>query len=62
MAPGKIPGCSSCRNLPDVLSDLKAQVAANRSGIHNLLALIEECGLDEVSRYMAFIQDNAELW
>ena len=62
MSAGEIPGSSPCRNLPDVLSDLKAQVAANRSGIYNLLALIKECGLDEVSRYMGFIQDNAEYW
>ena len=61
MAPGKIAGSSPCRNLPDVLSDLKAQVAANRSGAHNLLALMDECGLGEVSSYMGFIQNNAEL-
>ena len=60
IAPGKVPGSSPCRNLPDVLSDLKAQVAANQSGMHNLLELIAECGLLEVSSYMTFIQDNAE--
>lgn len=30
MAPGKIPGCSGTRNLSDNLSDLRAQIAANR--------------------------------
>ena len=60
-SPGKIPGSAACRNLPDVLSDLKAQVAANQSGVRNLLSLIQECGLQEVSAYMVFIQDNAEL-
>lgn len=29
MAPGKLPGSSGTRNLPDNLSDLKAQIAAN---------------------------------
>ena len=28
--PSKIPGCSGTRNLQDNLSDLKAQVAANK--------------------------------
>ena len=30
MAPGKLPGNSGTRNLHDNLSDLRAQVAANR--------------------------------
>ena len=35
LAPGSngVPGCAPCRNVRDVLSDLRAQVAANHTGI-----------------------------
>ncbi len=59
-APGKLPGNYATRNLRDNLSDLKAQVAANNSGIHLLQELVEEQGLLEVQSYMKFIQKNAE--
>ena len=61
MAPGKIPGNSGTRNLRDNLSDLRAQVAANNSGIRLLQELVEENGLHVVEAYMNFIQKNAEL-
>jgi len=48
------------RNLPDNLSDLRAQVAANHAGIGLLHQLVEEYSLETVQRYMAYIQDNAE--
>lgn len=60
MAPGKIPGNSGTRNLRDNLSDLRAQVAANNSGIRLLQELCEENGLHVVEAYMNFIQKNAE--
>ena len=60
-APGKIPGNSGTRNLRDNISDLKAQVAANNSGIRLLHSLVEEYGLKTVEAYMDFIQQNAEL-
>jgi 5-oxoprolinase (ATP-hydrolysing) len=60
-SPGKIPGNSGTRNLRDNLSDLRAQVAANNSGIRLLKELVHEQGLRVVDAYMIFIQDNAEL-
>jgi 5-oxoprolinase (ATP-hydrolysing) len=61
MSPGEIPGNSGTRNLSDNLSDLRAQVAANNSGIRLLKELIHEQGLHHVEAYMRFIQTNAEL-
>jgi len=49
------------RNLKDNLSDLRAQVAANNSGIRLLHSLVNENGLDNVEAYMHFIQKNAEM-
>ncbi|KAK6622554.1 hypothetical protein RUM44_002366 [Polyplax serrata] len=60
MKPRDIPGCSGTRNLSDNLSDLKAQVAANRKGISLVQDLISEYGLDVVQSYMNHIQKNAE--
>jgi 5-oxoprolinase (ATP-hydrolysing) len=59
-APGKLPGNFGTRNLRDNLSDLRAQVAANNSGIRLLGELIQEHGLNRVQAYMRFIQRNAE--
>jgi 5-oxoprolinase (ATP-hydrolysing) len=60
-APAKIPGNYGTRNLRDNLSDLRAQVAANNSGIRLLQELVHECGLHVVEAYMNFIQKNAEI-
>jgi 5-oxoprolinase (ATP-hydrolysing) len=60
-SPGKLPGNSGTRNLRDNLSDLRAQVAANNSGIRLLKDLVHEHGLRVVEAYMDFIQKNAEL-
>mmetsp|Transcript_32147 Transcript_32147/g.78360 ORF Transcript_32147/g.78360 Transcript_32147/m.78360 type:complete len:1264 (-) Transcript_32147:792-4583(-) len=60
MSPGKIKGNSGTRNLRDNLSDLRAQVAANNSGIRLLKELVHEHGLHTVEAYMEFIQHNAE--
>lgn len=60
-SPGNIPGNSGTRNLSDNLSDLRAQVAANNSGIRLLKELVGEYGLHTVQAYMHFIQHNAEL-
>jgi len=61
-APGKlgIPGCVGCRNIPDVLSDLRAQVAANERGVHLIRSLCAAEGLHVVHSYMRHIQANAE--
>ena len=60
MAPGKIPGLSGCRAIVDVISDLKAQVAANRRGVDLITQLIDTTGLDVVEAYMGHIQNVAE--
>ena len=49
------------RNLKDNLSDLRAQVAANNSGIRLLQSLVKDNGLENVEAYMHFIQHNAEM-
>ena len=36
--PGRYPGSSGCRNIKDVESDLKAQIAANHKGIQLIKA------------------------
>ena len=59
-APGKLKGNFGTRNLRDNLSDLRAQVAANNSGIRLLQELVQEYGLHHVEAYMRFIQKNAE--
>ncbi|KAK1638592.1 Hydantoinase B/oxoprolinase-domain-containing protein [Colletotrichum phormii] len=59
--PGLFPGCSGSRRLPDNLSDLKAQVAANTKGSVLIKALMEEFGRSVVHFYMAKIQENAEV-
>jgi 5-oxoprolinase (ATP-hydrolysing) len=59
-SPGKIKGNFGTRNLRDNLSDLRAQVAANNSGIRLLTELVKEYGLATVEAYMHFIQKNAE--
>ncbi|KAA0195313.1 hypothetical protein HAZT_HAZT004713 [Hyalella azteca] len=61
MAPGKIPGSSGTRNLEDNISDLKAQIAANRKGIQLVNELIEQYGLKVVQAYMGHIQTSAEM-
>ncbi|XP_065098755.1 5-oxoprolinase [Paramisgurnus dabryanus] len=61
MAPAQYPGCSGTRNLRDNLSDLRAQVAANRRGCQLVGELIDSYGLEVVQAYMGYIQSNAEL-
>jgi 5-oxoprolinase (ATP-hydrolysing) len=48
------------RRLADNISDLKAQVAANRKGIDLLLEMADRYGLDRVQAYMGHVQDAAE--
>ncbi|XP_074027343.1 5-oxoprolinase isoform X2 [Leptinotarsa decemlineata] len=49
------------RNLSDNISDLRAQVAANKKGIDLVCELIDQYGLGVVQAYMGHIQTNAEL-
>ena len=48
------------RNIAHNLADLKAQIAANQKGVHELLAMVAHFGLDVVQAYMGHVQDNAE--
>ncbi|KAF8737350.1 hypothetical protein AX14_013030 [Amanita brunnescens Koide BX004] len=59
--PSQYPGCSGCRNIRDVESDLKAQIAANHKGIQLIYAIVEDYGLDTVQEYMYHIRANAEM-
>lgn len=59
--PAKYTDCSGTRCLADNLSDLKAQIAANKKGIGLIRTLIGEYGESVVLFYMGQIQENAEL-
>lgn len=48
------------RNPKQNLADLKAQLAANEKGVHELLKTVQNFGLDVVLAYMKHVQDNAE--
>jgi len=56
LAGGDYPGRSPHMNI----ADFKAQVAANRVGIHLLNNIIEQFGLKIVKAYMTHVRDNAE--
>lgn len=59
--PAQYPGCSGTRCLSDNISDMKAQVSANKKGISLIETLIEEYGEETVQFYMVNIQKNAEM-
>ncbi|KAJ4474357.1 Hydantoinase B/oxoprolinase [Lentinula aciculospora] len=59
--PSKYPGSSGCRNIRDVESDLKAQIAANHKGIQLIRAIVDDYGLATVQEYMYHIRSNAEM-
>lgn len=48
------------RNVEQNLADLRAQVAANTKGMHELLAMVEQFGLERVQAYMQHVQDHGE--
>ncbi|GAB3456390.1 hydantoinase B/oxoprolinase family protein [Actinophytocola sediminis] len=48
------------RNPDTNLTDLRAQVAANNKGVHEVAKMIDGFGLDAVQAYMRHVQDNAE--
>ncbi|PCH37212.1 cytoplasmic protein [Wolfiporia cocos MD-104 SS10] len=58
--PAQYPGSSGCRNIKDVESDLKAQIAANHKGIQLIQAIVDDYGLETVQEYMYHIRANAE--
>jgi 5-oxoprolinase (ATP-hydrolysing) len=55
-----LSGAYPTRDVVANLADLAAQVAANRQGVLDLLALVERYSWPAVARYMDFIQDAAE--
>ncbi|MES9961492.1 MAG: hydantoinase B/oxoprolinase family protein [Sedimenticola sp.] len=48
------------RNVDQNLADLRAQIAANEKGVHELNRMIDQFGLAVVRAYMKHVQDNAE--
>ncbi len=52
---------SGTRTLADNLSDLKAQVAANRKGIELVFEMVEHYSYAVVQAYMKHVQERAEL-
>src|SRR5204863_10160766 len=47
------------RNVAQNIADLKAQIAANERGVHELRRMIGHYGLAVVRAYMGHVQDNA---
>ena len=47
------------RNPAQNVADLRAQIAANEKGVHELRKMIAHFGLDLVRAYMGHVQDNA---
>ncbi len=47
------------RNPQQNINDLKAQLAANEKGAHELRKMVAQFGLDVVRAYMGHVQDNA---
>ena len=56
LASGKYP----CRNVDQNMADLSAQIAANATGLTELVKITRQFGLDTVHAYMTHVQDNAE--
>jgi 5-oxoprolinase (ATP-hydrolysing) len=48
------------RNVAQNIADLRAQIAANEKGVHEMRKMIAQFGLDVVTAYMGHVQDNAE--
>ncbi|KAI0055288.1 Hydantoinase B/oxoprolinase [Artomyces pyxidatus] len=59
--PARYPGSSGCRNIRDVESDLKAQIAANHKGVQLIHQIVDDYGLETVQEYMLHIRNNAEM-
>jgi len=53
-------GLYAARQPDKNIADLKAQVAANARGAHEIERMIAQYGLDVVQAYMGHVQDNAE--
>ena len=53
-------GTYPCRNVEQNMADLRAQIAANETGVFELKKIIDHFGLNTVHAYMQHVQDNAE--
>jgi 5-oxoprolinase (ATP-hydrolysing) len=51
---------NGARNVEQNLADLRAQIAANATGVEELHKMVQHFGLDVVQAYMQHVQDNAE--
>ncbi|MEN8219886.1 MAG: hydantoinase B/oxoprolinase family protein [Pseudomonadota bacterium] len=51
---------SGARDVEQNLADLRAQIAANATGVEELHKMVQHFGLDVVQAYMQHVQDNAE--
>ncbi|MDT0684459.1 hydantoinase B/oxoprolinase family protein [Roseicyclus sp. F158] len=49
-----------CRDPEQNIADLTAQIAANETGRHELMRMVEQHGAGTVAAYMSHVQDNAE--
>ena len=49
-----------CRNIDQNMADLAAQIAANETGVREILRMVDTFGLAVVEAYMGHVQDNAE--
>jgi 5-oxoprolinase (ATP-hydrolysing) len=47
------------RNPEQNIADIKAQIAANEKGVHDIKNMVAKYGLDTVIAYMGHVQDNA---
>jgi 5-oxoprolinase (ATP-hydrolysing) len=48
------------RNPEQTIADLRAQIAANEKGVHELHAMVAQFGRTTVAAYMTHVQNNAE--
>jgi 5-oxoprolinase (ATP-hydrolysing) len=55
-----LSGPYPARNPAQNIADLRAQIAANEKGVHELRKMVAHFGLDVVQAYMRHVQDNAE--
>ena len=53
-------GAYPVRNVSQNIGDLKAQIAANETGVQELLKMVAHFSLEVVHAYMQHVQDNAE--
>ena len=48
------------RNIKQNLADLRAQIASNKKGVHELKTMVKNFGISIVKAYMSYVQENAE--